>query len=642
MPSNRRQTVLRSAPAPTSPTRDRGVHALRALLAMGAAAFAVALTAIPAPAATSDDYPGREVLRWDATYALHEDGSVDVRTEIDFDFGNEPGHGVIFTLPTAQPIDDGYERVWDISDVTADSPTGAPDDLSTEGQGDVMAVRIGDENVDDVSGVQTYAITYSVAHVMNETTADETDAGVAGDEFHWNAIPSAWETPIAEASITVQSPVAATDVACSAGPPGTRGGCDATGEPAETITYEASGLAAGEPLTVTALYPSGSFDTTANTRIANDVERAFAITPWTVGIAVAMLAVGLGALALHFRRTAVDRQYAELTPGLGPVSGADAGTRPVAGGQPVAVQFEPPAGLRPGQLGTLLDEKADVRDVTATIVDQAVRGYMRIDPVGDEQEPEDYTLVKLRDGDDAMPAYGRTLFDSIFDVREQVTLTELKATFAADLAKVQKELYADVTDRGWFHRNPQSARVAWASIAAAGLVVGVIGTLVLAANSRWALVGLPVVIVSIIALVLTGAAPARTAEGTRVLAQTKGFKLFLETADGYRLRFEEGHDIFSQYLPYAIAFGIADKWSAKFAALAQEGYDVPTPTWYGAYYGGGFWLGHQNFGAQMQDFTSLTDAAISTPTAGASGGSGFSSGGGFSGGGSFGGGGGGW
>lgn len=625
--------------------------AIRVGLAACVCALVVAVSALPAAAsagdATGDDYPGREVLQWDATYALQVDGSVDVRTEIDFDFGDDPGHGVVFTLPTAQPIEDGYERLFDITDVTAESPSGAPDDLATEAQGGSLVVRIGDEDVDDVSGTQTYVVTYSVARAMNSTEASETESGIAGDEFFWNPIGTGWETPIRDVTITVESPVAATEVACFAGPRGSTDTCDAVGDPAPSVTFEASGLEPGEPVTIAALYPAGTFDTTARTRIENDIVRAFAITPWTVGISVAMLAAGLGALALYFRRTAVDRQYAELTPGLGPVSGVDAGTRPVAGGQPVAVQFEPPAGLRPGQLGTLLDEKADVRDVTATIVDQAVRGYLRIDPVGDEQEPEgtaprDYTLVKLREGDDAMPAYGRTLFDSIFDGREQVTLTDLKATFAADLAKVQKELYSDVTDRGWFHRNPQTARVTWASIAVVGLVVGVIGTLVLAANSRWALVGLPVVIVSIVALALTGAAPARTAEGTKVLAQTKGFKLFLETADGYRLRFEEGHDIFSQYLPYAIAFGIADKWSAKFAALAQEGYDVPTPTWYGAYYGGGFWLAHQNFGAQMQDFTSLADAAISTPTAGASGGSGFSSGGGFSGGGSFGGGGGGW
>ncbi len=615
---------------------------MRVLLAACAAAFAIFLAASPAAASADDDHAGREVLRWDSTYTLHADGSVDVRTEIDFDFGEEPGHGVVFTLPAAQPIEGGYERLWKITDIAAESPSGAPDDLDTENQGNGLVLRIGDEDVDDVSGVQTYVIYYSVAQVMNATTADEGTGQAEGDEFYWNAIGSGWQTPIRDVTITVESPVAAIDARCFAGPKGSRDGCDVAGGPGQSVTYEAPSLSAEEPLTVAALYPSGSFDTTPNTRIANDIERAFAITPATVGISVATLVAGLGALVLYFRRLGVDRQYAGLTPGLEPLDGAEAATVGARSDTPVAVQFEPPRGLRPGQLGTLLDEKADVRDVTATIVDQAVRGYLRIDPVGGGEEPEDYTLVKLRESDDRMPAYGRTLFDAIFDEREDVSLTDLKATFAADLAKVQKELYADVTERGWFHRNPQTARIAWAGIATGLLVVGGAMTLVLAATSRWALVGLPLVIVGIVMLVLTGKAPARTAEGTRVLAQTKGFMLFLETADAHRLRFEEKRDVFSEFLPYAIAFGIADTWAEKFAAIAREGYEYPEPTWYGAHYGGAFWIAHQSFGSQLQNLTSLTDTAISTPTQGASGGSGFSTGGGYSGGGSFGGGGGGW
>ena len=64
---------------------------------------------------------------------------------------------------------------------------------------------------------------------------------------------------------------------------------------------------------------------------------------------------------------------------------------------PVAVEFQPPDGLRPGQVGTLLDERVDPLDVSATIVDLAVHGYLRIE----EQERahwfagRDWTLVQL-------------------------------------------------------------------------------------------------------------------------------------------------------------------------------------------------------------------------------------------------------
>ena len=74
-----------------------------------------------------------------------------------------------------------------------------------------------------------------------------------------------------------------------------------------------------------------------------------------------------------------DRRFAGQTPGLVPaVRAASDEPVPLVGAGPVAVQFQPPEGLRPGQIGTLLDERANVVDVTATIVDLAVRGHLRI------------------------------------------------------------------------------------------------------------------------------------------------------------------------------------------------------------------------------------------------------------------------
>src|SRR5665647_3358515 len=68
----------------------------------------------------------------------------------------------------------------------------------------------------------------------------------------------------------------------------------------------------------------------------------------------------------------------------------------------VSVQFSPPEGVRPGEIGTLVDEKADPLDVTATMIDLAVRGYLRIDEVSrdrPDRPPKDWTLVRLRDDD---------------------------------------------------------------------------------------------------------------------------------------------------------------------------------------------------------------------------------------------------
>ena len=109
----------------------------------------------------------------------------------------------------------------------------------------------------------------------------------------------------------------------------------------------------------------------------SDVKRAFTLNAGTVGGAAVILSAALGLLAWRLRTTAVDEQYAGLTPGLTPMGPADGAVMKRNYKAPVAVRFDPPVGMRPGQLGTLIDEKADPRDVTATLVDLAVRGYLQ-------------------------------------------------------------------------------------------------------------------------------------------------------------------------------------------------------------------------------------------------------------------------
>ena len=63
---------------------------------------------------------------------------------------------------------------------------------------------------------------------------------------------------------------------------------------------------------------------------------------------------------------------------------------------------------------------------------------------------------------------------------------------------------------------------------------------------------------------------ARTAEGSAVLAQSEGFKQYLVTAEASQIRWEEAQDVFSRYLPYAIVFGVADRWAGTFQQVADD------------------------------------------------------------------------
>jgi hypothetical protein len=105
---------------------------------------------------------------------------------------------------------------------------------------------------------------------------------------------------------------------------------------------------------------------------------------------------------------------------------------------PIAVQFQPPAGFRAGQLGTLVDEKADPRDVTATIVDLAVRGYLRIEQTQDAGslgKQADFRMIKLREADQGLLPYEARLFSDLFAERQEVSLSALRTTFATPTSR---------------------------------------------------------------------------------------------------------------------------------------------------------------------------------------------------------------
>jgi uncharacterized protein (TIGR04222 family) len=414
------------------------------------------------------------------------------------------------------------------------------------------------------------------------------------------------------------------------------------------VTFTQGYLTSGQPLSVDALYPQGTFATDPALVPSSDVNRAFALNAGTIGGAAVILFAGLFLLVRRLRTTAVDEQFAGLTPGLTPVGPSDGTVTKRNYKAPVAVRFDPPAGMRPGQIGTLIDEKADPRDVTATLVDLAVRGYLRIDDAGERSsglfsKEHDYTLVKLREADSALFPYEKSLFDALFVARSEVKLSDLKTTFSTSMARVQKELYANVTLLGWFRRNPQSALAAWAGTGIAVLLFGLLGTFFLAQATRLALLPVPLILLGVMILATTGNAPARTAKGTAALQDARGFELYLTKAEANQLRFEEGEDLFSKYLPFAIAFGVADKWAKKFEELSRQGRTLAEPTWYGGgFVYGAFWANAAGLGDRMNQFASFADAAMTAPTPGSSGGSGFGGGGGFSGGGGGGGGGGGW
>jgi hypothetical protein len=339
------------------------------------------------------------------------------------------------------------------------------------------------------------------------------------------------------------------------------------------------------------------------------------------------------------------------------------------------VEYAPPDDIRPGQVGTLMDEVANPLDVTATIVDLAVRRYLRIEEIPKRWllGKPDWRFIKLKEADEGLVEYERLLLDGLFedadevgdelfmeeseaassedpranparpDVPEttapnepgiaEVKLSALRKRFGIRLRRIQNALYDDVVKRRWFAGRPDKIRARWHTIGFLILGAGIGLIWFAAATSHLALIPIPVALAG---LGLTWAArwmPRRTAKGTGLVRRVLGFRTYIETAEAHEARFQERENIFSKYLPYAVVFGCTEKWARAFAGL--DGQMPSTAGWYV----GATPFNVGSFTSSMDTFSSVAAGTITS--AASTGSSGFS-GGGFSGGGGGGGGGGSW
>jgi hypothetical protein len=618
------------------------------------------------PVALARATAGERILSFKAEYDLASDGSMAVTETIVWQFGPGEHHGIKRNVTVRQAVSspaDKY-RVYEMSDVAASSPTGANAEVYVSELGADNVIRIGSPT-EPFEGAQqeTYVVKYTLAHVVNGFPDHA--------ELFWNVTGANFDVPIDSVQVRVHGPEAVTESLCFQGADRSADPCQAGA--GATATYSATGLGPREQVTIVASFPVEAFtDTTPDLRegdtgfsgdsagslMSPGVAKGLSLIGYGGGLAIPVVAaVLMGAL---FWKRGRDEQYAGLTPGLTPVGGA---AGPVTHGQtgPVAVQFDPPKGVRPGLVGTIIDEQANTIDVSATVVDLAVRGYLTIEEV----EPDglfkraDWQLTKLVPPAqaEALAPYEETLLAGIFADSNPVLLSSLKNKFHTTLTSVQSQMYAEVTRRGWFRKSPEKARRGWGAL---GLVVMGLGL-----ASGWALGfqsagtdrvgGLSFVIPSGVVfaggLLVAGAIvfllgqrmAAKTADGSAVLAQSLGFRQYLVTAEARQIRFEEAQDVFSRYLPYAIVFGVADRWASTFSEVAEAataaGQSIGMPGWYIFAGSGGF----GNFGgiaSGMDSFSTMASGTF-TSTPGSSGSSGFS-GGGFSGGGGGGGGGGSW
>lgn len=294
-------------------------------------------------------------------------------------------------------------------------------------------------------------------------------------------------------------------------------------------------------------------------------------------------------VAVVQRRDSNDQMFVGLAPGMVPRVGEQAERTRLKTGEyrgTVPVQFQPPRGVAPGLVGTVIDGRAEMRDVTATIVDLAVRGFLKIEPItppeGNAKAKKDWLLTADPTPPTEVRPFERRLLMAMFGQGPTVRMSDLQHGFGAAMREAQVDLYRQVVDNGWYPRHPQAkggGLKKWGAILIVASVLVLLGVFygvgVRQLTPVAALGPFAGIMAGVIALVVgRGVRVARTAEGTAVMIQSLGFKQYLATAEAGQIKFEEASDIFSRYLPYAIVFGVAQHWAKVFGDVAKRYHEM--------------------------------------------------------------------
>ncbi len=498
--------------------------------------------------------------RWDADIQINSDGTFDVEETYEIQF-----IGGDFTFGYRNILFDQFERLENFGVREGDiryteSYSEEPNTFYVTQSGDEYVINWFYPPTRDAT--RTFTIEYTV---VGGLIIDES----VGDRFFWKAVGADHAYPIASSTVTVRLPPGAT-VDPTLEP--AYFGVDATYQISSdrtVVTFQAQNIPANQYFEVGVRFPSGYVPSVEPSWQAeyereqrwNDTYRPI-LNLATGGLGALLLVGGLAGVYLMWTARGRDPRT---------------GTVP-------SYLSEPPSNLPPGLAGTLVDEKADMQDIIATLVDLARRGAI------DMQEKENKIfglttskdfVFRLRDDfDEPLCGYEKLLIREMFGSRREVELDDLRNKFYTAIPKLQREIYDEAVSQGLFPKSPQAVRGRWMGLGIGGLVLSLgLGFCVAAALADQVdailCPFLSLGLVSVAVIIVGRAMPAKTRKGAEEAAKWQAFKTYLQKAEEF-VDLKEVTDQFDRYLPYAVAFGLDRTWVNQFSRIES----TPVPPWY--------------------------------------------------------------
>ncbi len=532
---------------------------------------------------------------------ISSDRTVTVKERIIADFTPDAHHGIYRYIPLSY-VDRSGQNFRLRVHVNELKSSQKGDQFWKSGTGGKLFIKIGNPNF-EYQGLVGYTLEYTLKNAMTTFPSH--------DEFYWNVTGNEWIVPIRKAKFIVHLPSECKDKTISyAAFIGVMGSRDNTSiqvdRHGQEIVYEVMRpLQTYEGLTAVLGIPIGVLKSFS---LFQKI-KWFAQDNWPYGFPVLIFIFLF--LVWYFR-----------------------GKDPKGKGT-IAVSYESPDNLTPGEVGTLIDEKVDMRDITATLVDLAVKGYLKIE----EEEDKDFifrsTVPKIAV---TLKAHEKFILDHLFLYGNYCRLSSLKYTFATNyLAPIRQRIYDGLIEKGYFQCSPDTIRKVFRFWGVFFMVVGGILAIVFLGMPQlwWIATPIPLGVSGIssglLFFIFAPLMPKKTKKGVEVYEQIKGLEEYIARAEAETLQKTDPKLLFETLLPFAICFGLTKSWVKTFSSLFQE-----PPEWYTS---SSYSSWNMNYFSRSLYQMECSSGQTFTAVPRTSGGSGFSSGG--SSGGGFGGGGGG-
>lgn len=333
-------------------------------------------------------YQSERILNYHADILVNEKGGIEVTEHIKvYSLGKDIKHGIFRTFLTTRELNGKNQKLkYNILSVTRD---GQKEEYHSESSSGYYKIYIGNKDIDLPAGEYSYAIKYTLDNQIGFFQNY--------DELYWNVNGTDWAFPIDSISAKVVLPFGAKILqnACYTGEArSTATNCSSEILDNHTIGWKASHLGSGENLTIAVGFNKALIQAPPPSTFFEEN-----------GILLLLILSMLGLMAFCYQKW---RTYGVDPP------------KPT-----IYPQFNVPDNLSPASLGYIKFENYKNEYLTASIVNLAIKGFLKIL----EQESEGflglrkrkyYRVEKLKNADNSLAKEEIGVLDNLFKNRDAV------------------------------------------------------------------------------------------------------------------------------------------------------------------------------------------------------------------------------